>query len=184
MSEFVRYGEVASDANKAPVRRQFDIENRVEDSSYYNLKKMNQLHHEIVRRIVLGQKDVDIADALGCTPATVKYTRESPVVKEKLSIMMGARDSSVMEIRERIQKLTPLALAELEKMLIDDNVSAAIRTKIAQDLMDRAGFTPVHKTLDVGKYTESKIEEIKRRARENGVAVATDIDSEEVEDGE
>lgn len=181
LPERSRYGETASDVHQGPPRRSFDIENRTEDSSYYNLKKMNQLHHEIVRRIVLGQKDVEIAAQLGCTTATVKYTRESPVVKEKLSIMMGARDSSVMEIRERIQALTPLALHELEKIMIDDKASEAVRTKIAQDLLDRAGFTPVHKTLDVGKYTESKIEEIKRRAAANGViSNAEDVDSEDV----
>ena len=194
-----RYGETEIADNVGPERKKagrpkgstepnpttFDIDNRVEDSTYYNLKKMNQLHHEIVRRIVVGQKDHEIAEELGCTRPTVKYTRESPVVKEKLSIMMGARDSTVIEIRDRIQKLTPLALHELEKMMIDDKTSNSVRAKIAQDLLDRAGFDPVKKHVDVGKYDEDKIEEIKQRARENGVIMrseAEDVEYSNVED--
>jgi len=163
-----------------PARNGFDIENRTEDSTYYNLKKMNQLHHEIVRRIVLGQKDVDIADSLGCSKATVKYTRESPVVKQKLEIMMGARDSSVLEIRGRIQKLSPLALATLEEIMVDDKTNHTTRMKVAQDLLDRAGFDPVKKSLDLTKYSKEKIDEIKERARANGLVV----DEEDIEDAE
>jgi len=160
-------------------KNNFDMINRREDSSYYTLQKMNQMHHEIVRRIVLGQKDHEIADAIGCTKATVKYTRESPVVKQKLEIMMGARDASVLEVRKRINSLAPLALQQLEEMMIDETASDATRTKIAQDLLDRAGYNPVAKSMDLTKFTQDKMEEIKKRARRNGLVV-----DEEVEDAE
>lgn len=164
-------------------KNQFNIENRRSDGSYYNLQKMNQLHHEIVRRIVVGQKDSEIAAALGCTTATVKYTRESPVVKQKLEIMMGARDASAVEIRKRIQNLAPLALHRLEEIMEDDTASESVRMKIAQDLLDRAGYDPVKKTMDVGKYNEERINEIKQRARQNGMTLSKE-DDKDVEDAE
>lgn len=178
------HDEQPTKEHRGPPGKSFDMQNRTEDSSYYNLKKMNQLHHEIVRRIVLGQKDHEIATGLGCTKATVKYTRESPVVREKLEIMMGARDASVLEIRDRIRRLSPLALAELEKILIDDNESSSVRMKIAQDLLDRAGFDPIKKTLDVGRFSEDKINEIKERAKQNGLVVEDATEAEVVEENE
>jgi hypothetical protein len=159
----------------------FNIQNRTDDSKYYNLQKMNQLHHEILRRIVLGQKDKDIAESVGCTSATVKYTRESPVVKRKLEIMMGARDSSVLEVRKRIQNLAPLALHKLEEILADDKASESVRMKVAQDLLDRAGYDAVTKTMDLTKFGEDRINEIKKRARRNGLVVN---ESQEVEEAE
>lgn len=158
----------------------FEMEPDKESGSYYNLQKMNQLHHEIVRRIVMGQKDKEIADSLGCTTATVKYTRESPVVQRKLEIMMGARDASAIEVRNRIAEMAPLALFKIEELLEKENISESVRLKAAQDILDRAGYDPVKKTLDVGKFQTEKINEIKERARANGLMVEED-DVEEAE---
>jgi hypothetical protein len=160
----------------------FDIPHRKEDSTYYNLQRMNQLHHEIVRRIVLGQKDIEIAESLGCTTQTVRYTRTSPVVKQKLEIMMGARDASVLEVRKRIQHLAPLALHKLEEILMNDKASEAVQTKIAQDLLDRAGFDPIKKSLDLTKFSREKIDEIKARARQNGLTVKEEVEEANVVD--
>lgn len=93
---------------------------------------------------------------------------------------MGARDASAIEIRKRIQHLAPIALFKLEEILDDDKASESVRMKIAQDLLDRAGYDPVKKTMDVSKYNEEKINEIKERARANGLTLS----DEGVEDAE
>ena len=143
----------------------FDLQTNRKNGSYYNLQKMNAMHHEIVRRIVVGQKDHEIAKALGITKATVKYTRESPVVQEKLNTLMGQRDASATEMHKRLKSIAPLALHRMEEIMEDDSESGATRAKVAMDILDRAGYKPVNKTANVTKMGPDRISEIKERAK-------------------
>lgn len=163
-------------------QNQFNIPNRKSDGTYYNLQKLNAKHKEIIRLIALGHKDVEIAEMCNCTSAMVKYTRESPVAQRKIELLQGRRDSSAVDIRKRIQAMAPIALDKMQQMLEDEDGSESVRSKIAQDILDRAGFDPVHKTLDVGKYTEERIQELKQRARDNGLIVDEDIEEAEYEE--
>lgn len=165
-------------------RNEFNIPSRKEDSSYYTLQKMNQMHHEIVRRLVVGQKDHVIADALGITKATVKYVKESPIVKQKLDIMMGARDASSVELQKQIQALAPLALHEMNKIMVDENAPHGVRANIGKDILDRAGFKPANININRDEsYTEEKLKEIKERARASGIIYEAE-DAEIVEESE
>lgn len=158
----------------------FDIENKTEDSSYYNLQKMNQVHLEIVRRIVAGQKDHEIAESLGVSKAMVKYTKESPIVKRKLEILQGQRDASAIEVRKHIENLAPLALHELQKMMADEGTADRTRMKIAQDVLDRAGFKPANVNVNAQtKLDKDDISEAKERAKKQGL-----IQKDEVQDAE
>lgn len=150
---------------------QFNITNRRSDGTYYNLQKLNQKHLEIIRLLAVGMKDHEIADELDCSKAMVKYTKESPVAQRKIELLKGKRDSSAVDIRKRIQAMAPIALDKYQEILEKEEVSESVRSKVAADVLDRAGYNPVNKTLDVGKYTEDKIEDLKRRARENGMVI-------------
>ena len=170
-------------------RNKFDMPNDRESGSYYTLQKMNQMHHEIVRRIVAGQKDHEIAKALDISKAMVKYTKESPIVQQKLDIMMGARDASAVEVRKQIEALAPLALHEMSKIMVDEDASEAVRSKIGMDILDRAGFGAVDWKGDVNKLSKDKISELKSKARSNGLIKddpeqAEDADFEEINDEE
>lgn len=148
----------------------FDLPSRREDSKYYTLQKMNQLHHEIVRRIVVGQKDIDIANALDITQATVQYVKRSPIVKQKIDIMMGARDASTVELQKQINALAPLALHEMSKIMIDDGAPHGVRANIGKDILDRAGFKPANVNINKDEgYTKEQLEEIKQRAKGAGI---------------
>jgi len=162
--------------------RTFNPPSRQDSSSYYNLQKMNQLHHENVRRIVVGQKDHIIADSLNVSKAMVKYTRESPVVKQKLDIMMGARAASSVELQKQIQALAPLALHEMTKIMTDEKSPHGVRAGIGKDILDRAGFKPANVNIDAtDSFNEERIEKLKERARLSGVVVE---DAEFVEEDE
>lgn len=106
------------------------------------IAEMWEAHHEIARRILLGQKNVDIARDLGCTPATVSNVRNSPVVKDKLAIMSAVRDAGTIELAKEIQDLAPLALSRIREALEQGTVmgkelnSSAI-LKEANNLLDR-----------------------------------------------
>jgi len=71
---------------------------------------MWEVHHEIARLVLLGYKNVDIAEKLDCSPQLVSNVRNSPVVKEKLALMRGARDADTIDIAKEIKEIAPEAL--------------------------------------------------------------------------
>lgn len=134
----------------------------------FQLQKMRSRHHEIVRQVILGHSDVEIANNLGVTPVMVRYTRESPIVADKIAILQGAMDADTLDIAKEIRALAPVALAVLEEFLLDPNHDKKERRAIAQDLLDRDGRVPrTHKTeVNQQILRTQDIEEIKKAARE------------------
>jgi len=146
---------------------------------------MWERHHEIMRRIFLGQKNVDIARDLGITEATVSYTRNSKIVQDKLAIMQGARDAETIDLSKRIRDIAPKCLDLLEEAIDGrmDGILPGRRLREANLMMDRAGYGAV-KTFRgehlVRHLTDEDIEEIKQRAKSVGRESGNIVDAEEV----
>lgn len=144
----------------------------------YQVTKMWDMHHEIARRIVLGQKNVQIANALGVSPTLVSNVRNSPVVKEKIELLRGARDAETVDIAKQIQELAPHALSLLEDLIksgdVDgEKIPARLRAHHAEKLLDRAGHGApkiIQGQLLHGHFTKQDIDEIKERAQRLGLA--------------
>lgn len=127
-----------------------------------------EIHHEIARRLSLGEKNVDIAEALNVSPQMVSYTKNSKVVEDKVAIMQGAMDADTVDLGVRINKFAPIALQYLEDLVSgkEKDVSAALRARYADKHMDRAGYSPVKRIAKVSAHlTAGEIEEIKDRSR-------------------
>lgn len=142
---------------------------RVTPRKTHQVAKIWELHDEIARRILLGQKNVVIADALGCTPTTVSNVRNSEVIQDKLAIMKGARDASTVDIARDIQEFAPTALKVLKDIVegrgIGANASPALRAKEAGHFLDRAGHGAVRREERISAHlTAQDIQEIKERA--------------------
>lgn len=105
----------------------------------FAVNEMTELHHEIARRILLGQKNVDIADDLGCVPQTVSNVRNSPVVQSKLGEMAKKREEKTVNLIEEVNKRLPRALEILDEALYDETseLPLSMRLKEANTLLDR-----------------------------------------------
>lgn len=160
----------------------FDIINTKPD--YHELKKMKQIHHEIALLAITGKKRKDIANTLGVTPQMVTYTLQSELVQRKLRLLRGARDAEALDVQGRVRELAPLALDELEQILINPNTENREKRMIAQDILDRAGHGAIQKHADVSdKLTTEDLDDIKKLARENGMVVSNaDIEDAEYTD--
>ena len=159
---------------------EFDIQNTA--PTYHDLKKMKQIHHEIAMLAITGTRKNDIARKLDVTPAMVRYTLESTIVKKKLAILRGERDKRAIDVSTRLKELAPLSLDELENLLLHPNTGENTRRMVAQDLLDRAGYSAVQKHADVTeKLTTEDINEIKNIARENGMVLSEKPEPEEAE---
>ena len=156
-----------------------------EDRKTFEVSEMWEMHHEIVRHLVMGMKNVEICKILSVSPAMVSYVRNSKVVKDKLAIMRAARDADTIDVARDIREKAPKALALLES-IIDDGGEAhpmSLVAKTAESWLDRAGHGAV-KTVKmagaVAHFTADEILELKRSADEEArMAGIIDVTPEE-----
>jgi len=146
----------------------------------WTASKIWEIHHEVIRLLLIGMRGVDIASKLNLTEAQVSSIRNSPVIQDKLSLMQAARDVKSVDIAKDILETAPEALKLLKKILNgevivnDTKPSVMLMAKTAESLMDRAGFGAVKKVATSNEhvhYSAEEIEAIKSRARFNGEVV-------------
>ena len=170
--------------NRGPDERRVDPDKK----RTFEVSAMWDVHHEIVRRLLIGQKVVNIAKDLNVSEAMVSYTRNSPVVREKLEIMKGARDAETLDLAKRIRENAPQSLRLLEDIINGEvdgtTVPLNMRRQEANMMMNRAGFAPVQTIKGAilhGHYTTDEIDDIKKRAVEGGLKSGLVVDVKAIE---
>lgn len=144
----------------------------------FEVNEMWELHHEIVRRIVIGQTNRDIARSLGVSEPMVSYTRNSKVCQDKIKEMRAVRDADTIDLMEDIRMKAPKALGLLEDIIDDHGESfpMGLAAKTAENWLDRAGYPAVRRVeAAVVHLTPEEIKKIKeeamRDARISGMVV-------------
>lgn len=146
----------------------------------YQIQQMSQVHHEIVRLLLLGHDHKSIAESLGITPACVSYTANSRIVMDKLALLRAQRDASSVDVAGAIRDCASKCVEVLDNIMQDTATSAGVRVAAAKDLLDRAGYAApkVIKTEGVMAHlTADDIEKIKQRAIGFGVDSGVVIDA-------
>ena len=101
----------------------------------YAIQELWEVHHEILRRLVLGQKSVDIARDLQISEAMVSYTKNSPISQRKLEIMEGARDADTSSAAAEIKSMVPDAVKLMKDVLVNPEDPMDSRLKVAFEEM-------------------------------------------------
>ncbi len=159
---------------------------RTNDRRVFEVSEMSELHHEITRRLLLGQKQKEIAEQLGCHAQTVSNVKNSQVVQDKLAIMRGARDANSVDVAKEIQRIAPQALENLRKVIEDETeeVPLSMKVKESNNMLDRAGYgarqKSEHRHLH-GHFTAEDIDDIKKRALDAGAMISESDDTEDAE---
>lgn len=164
------------DPNRPPDRRRRTNDGR---RKVWNVSKIWDNHQEIIRRLVLGQKNVQIAEELGLTPMLVSNVKNSPIVQDQVAIMQGARNAYTVDIAREIREFAPKALEVLKKVVSGEGwdgppISAALKAKVAGDLLDRAGHGAIRNINMQSVHahlTKEDIEAIKQRALQTNAPV-------------
>jgi len=154
------------------VDKRFNIEGRK-----YQIQKLWDIHHEILRLLLLGWQPVKIAETLGVTPVMVSYTANSELVKRRLEVMRGARDAEALDLAVEIKRFAPEAFQMLQKIMRESD-SEKNQIVIAMDAMDRAGYAPpkvIEGRFLHAHFTTEEIEDMKRRAKESGQVVEGEL---------
>lgn len=91
----------------------------------------------------LGLSDFDIATATGLTAGQVESIKGLSMF-ETLQTTLVANMTKLGEedMHSRIAQLAPKALDELEDILEDINVDASTKARVAEGMLDRAGYAP------------------------------------------
>jgi hypothetical protein len=157
------------DPNRKDLRRNPDGKRKG-----YQIAEMWDQHHEIARRLVLGESNKDIAESLGVSACSVSNVKNSPVVQDKLSILRAARDAGTIDLAREIQDLAPIALQRLKEVLetgtvLGKEASAAVILKEANAIMDREMGKAVQRVDTRNSHMHfgpEDLERIKNRAME------------------
>ena len=160
-----------ADPNRKDMRRAPDGKKKG-----WQIAEMWDQHHEIARRLVLGQSNVEIAEALGVDKQTVSNVKNSPVVQDKLTLLRAARDCDSIDLAKEIAEMAPMALKRVREALetgtvLGKEVNAATILKEANSLLDREMGKAIQR-IDSrnlnATLTLEDIEAIKQRAAELG----------------
>lgn len=134
------------------------------------LKHLWERHHEIKRRLVCGERPIDIAGSLGMTTTRLSIIMNSPAFQQELAKEREKADSNARDVQSRLQALSVDSMSLLEQAIKGINgkpkegISPALQVKVAQDILDRAGYGAVQKSIQVsGVLTNEDIEALKKR---------------------
>lgn len=168
----------------------FDIQNPRggDDEGYYQLQKMREVHHEIVRKRMEdpAKTQKQIAKELGISAQMVGYTLNSPIVRQKIAVMRGAADAHSYEVQEEIRSLAPLAVRTLAQIMLDNGAKNSDRRKAADSLLDRnPEASPKSEVTHKKEQLDSDtLDEIKQLGREAGVVEDVEYEDIPSPDGE
>ncbi len=141
-----------------------------EGNKCYDIQRLWGQSKEILRLVVSGlYNNIEVAELVGCTPQTVSNIINSALGKQTLEIMEGAADSETVDLMVKIRAFAPIAFAVQEEMMLDEATPKGLKNKVADKVLDRAGYTPISKNLNLNAnvgLTGDDLEAIKKRARE------------------
>jgi len=161
----------------------------------YEISEIRENHLEIIRRVVLGEKNTEIAFALSMSPEQVSNIRNSEIVQAHIGILEAARDASTLDVSRQIAKVAPKALGILKatvdrtnKMVNEDPtfMPNSLQLNVAKDLLDRAGHGAIHRQHTItqnAQLTDDELIEIKRNvALAKSKANIANVEEAQVED--
>lgn len=144
----------------------------------YQIQKLWDIHHEILRLLLLGWDKVEIARTLGVTPVMVSYTANSELAKKQLEVMRGARDSEALDLSVEIKRFAPEAFETLQAIMREPTTHEKHKIAIAMDALDRAGYAPpkvIEGRFMHAHFTAEEIEEMKKRSKESSQVIEGEL---------
>lgn len=170
LSNYEKYNRT-KDRYTVPYRKD-DRFQPVIDRKSWQVGQLWELHHEVIRMLMLGMKQCDIATKLGISDCQVSKIKNSQVVQDRMALMRAARDVDTVQISRDILNTAPSALKLLKNIIDGDGVGTqatiGLRAKVAENMLDRAGFGATKKIQTdnaVTFYDGDAIERLKQRAQ-------------------
>lgn len=154
-----------------------DLLNRSEgalvSSEAPTLSRIRGIHHEIARLLASGLKPADVSAATGYSLSRISILQKDPSFRELLSFYESKSDEVFVDVRKRMAVLGLDAASELADRLENkpETLSNSQLIEITKASLDRAGFSPVTKTVNVGVQISADELESLRNSKSSSVKV-------------
>ncbi len=135
-------------------------------SQMQRVQRLKPRQLEVMRRIALGQKSLDIAKALGISPRTVRTITRKPEAREYLTIYLEMLDL----ISNLAQANQPLEALQSHQDLLVQRADIKELIDFAQNLMSLTGKKEFTETLSRLKRVAQKL--IDRLTRVHALSAA------------
>ncbi len=131
-----------------------------------NLMALKPWHDELARRLVIGcQKQREIARELGVTEAWLSTVLTQPLMKRRIQALRDERDKSALDVGAQLDAAALPAVEIIERTMYK-TTSERLKVTCAQDLLDRAGFPRVTKSVNenrnINVHAHMGVDEMKR----------------------
>jgi predicted transcriptional regulator len=110
----------------------------------YGLSHIRPMHREIARRLVLGQRQGDVAAELGISDSRMSIIVNSPLFKREIDRLEKLREEGVQDVQRTLVEVSPLALEVVERTMYGGK-SERLRFDAAESILDRAGHSKINK---------------------------------------
>lgn len=155
----------------------------------YHVKRLNIRHHEVIRRAFLGEKQVEIAAAMGLTPMAISCLLNSPLAQAEIARLKDQADEKITDVPLRVALAEELAKAGMEAVTInraimnDRTVDVKVRARVGAHFMDRVVFQKGPDDEEEGSYRAilKSVSNIERQLLDKTVQV---IDNSRIIEGE
>lgn len=137
-------------------------ENKLPENGRWEASVLTPRHREIMRRILEGATQVEIAEAMGIHKQTVNLVVTSPLFKAELAKLEAEADFHVVQ---RADSMSNEALDKL-KTLMRTARSEFIQRQCAERILDTAGYSKVERKIIGVVSGEDVIREMNKRRRE------------------
>lgn len=121
-------------------------EGSLQDPRYYGNKKLSSRHMLMISMQATGSSNNEIAEHFQMTPSRVSVILNSPAAQAARHKLTADLVSNITtDVQERIASEAAASLDVLLSIRDDIGESGQVRSRVASNLLDRAGFAPVEK---------------------------------------
>jgi predicted transcriptional regulator len=135
----------------------------------YDIKQLWQRNHEIINLAAKGFKNLEIAEILNVSKATVSSTLNSELGEKKLSEIRYGRDEEAKKVTEKIRVLTSKALATYHEIFDDESGDCSMKDKksvadtVVLELSGLRAPTKIHSLSASYQLSKEELEAFKDR---------------------
>jgi hypothetical protein len=132
-------------------------------------KNLRALHHEIIRLVLLGWKQSEVAKYLNLTTVTVSNCMSSYKAQNLLRLLTQKRSEATVDLQQVMMGNAPVVHDVLLDAILDPDTPVAVRAKEAREYLGICGFVKPQKiqaTSIHAHLTVDEIEAIKLKARQ------------------
>lgn len=117
-------------------------------SERYDIKQLQQRHHEVLNKHLLGRKNTEIASEMGLSEVAVSGIINSELGRAKLADMRRERDGEAFDVMRELKDLAEDAVEVYKHILREDDAPLGLKKKTADTVLELQGYGAKH-TLEV-----------------------------------